>query len=473
MKKNHLIKLVLSSALCLLATQPMTLASTAEMSALTESAQGTEQTLPASSLSVTRIVNDIMIDQGQCGKYTIYNLDAVAGLMQGLDDYHRELARFIHPAEVLSPVRLNSLSAEEKSDLLRQLPHAPSEIRESATPIMMQVFVFCSSAFGKGTSPIYVYATRPEEAHDAVSTTWKDELSALDGKVADLEKNFGYLRAIDISLDISVGATEYDKTSLRDPIFKALFPNLVDYYQFFSDFGVIEMQNSLGCLLLKNSNDRAGALKYLKMAVVNGHKHAHHNYATALSEAGFSEDAFFYFQIAADYGSILAQYNCGSMLANGIGVARDTKKAFKYFKLAAENGFKEAQFSCALMLDRGEGVVQDYTEALIYFKRAADQGDVRAQYECGMLLYSGEGIAVNKVEAFKYFEMAANQHHAIAQYNCGLLLFEGEGVRESKFEATVYFIRAARQGHLDAINKMNQLMPDGSWDKPRDQALNQ
>ncbi|HCU06838.1 MAG TPA: hypothetical protein DIC42_04565 [Holosporales bacterium] len=387
-----------------------------------------------------------------------------------------------------------------------------------------------------------MYATRPLEDSDHVSTTWKDELSALDGKVADLEKKFGYLRAIDISLDIIVGATEYDKTSLRDPIFKALFPNLVDYYQFFSDFGVIEMQNSLGCLLLKNSDDRAGALKYLKMAVVNGHKHAHHNYATALSEAGFSEDAFFYFQIAADYGSIVAQYNCATILVNGIGVARDTKKAFKYFKLAAENGFKEAQFSCALMLDRGEGVVQDYTEALIYFKRAADQGHrdaqficgemlhkrkgvvqdyteafkyykmaadqghvraqyecgmflkkqflgtddavmyckmaadqghVEAQYECGMLLYSGEGIAVNKVEAFKYFEMAANQHHAIAQYNCGLLLFEGEGVPESKLEATVYFIRAARQGNLDAINKMNQLMPDGSWDMPRDQALNQ
>lgn len=43
------------------------------------------------------------------------------------------------------------------------------------------------------------------------------------------------------------------------------------------------------------------------------------------------------------------------------------------------------------------------------------------------------------------------------------MLYNGEGVPENRFEATVYFIRAARQGHLEAIDKMNELMPGGSW----------
>lgn len=477
------MKFIVSTAYCLLATQPMTIASTVDMSALTEPTQGTEQTLSASELSIQRIVNDIMMDQGKCGKYTVHNLDAVAGLIQGLNGERNELTKFIHPAEIISSLALSQLSNEDRSTLFSRLPNLPSDIKESETPLVMQVFLFAASAFGKDTAPVYVYATRPAEKNEPVNTMWEDELSALGEKVAELEKKFGYIRAIDMSLDIEVAQTEYNITALSGPIFKSLFPTLVDYYKFFADFGVLEMQNSLGSILLENSEDREcldGALKYLKMAADQGHKNAQHNYGTALGEAGFSEDAFFYFQIAANHGNMVAQHNCGVALLNGIGVARDTKRAFKYFRLAALSGLKDAQVNCVRMLKNNELDSEDARTAFHDYKLMAEQGYIDAQFEIGSILdnglksisvehfeigsivrYGPDIISVDHIEAFKYYKMAADQGHAAAQYNCGISLVNGEGISENKIEAFRYFQLAANQGYVDAQHSCGVMLYNG------------
>ena len=488
MKKKYLMKFMLSSACCLLATQPMTIASTAEMSALTEPSHGTEQTLSASELSITRIVNDIMMNEGKCGKYTVYNLDAVAGLIQSLDPYHREVTKFQCPAEIISPLALNRLLATEKTELFSTLPNMPSDIKASATPLMMQVFVFAASAFGKDTSPVYVYTTRPVEDNEPVNTSWKDELSTLDGKVAELEKELQILRALP-----SFGRRLYDGMGV--PI------------------------------------DKAGALKAFKIAAKDGCHISQKQCAEMLYNGeGSSVDkvqSFAYYQMAAKQGCCGAQYNCAIMLKNGDGIQQDKNKSFEYFYLAAQQEFNDAalilgdyarstgtiyplakflfasllyegrnitvesgvlcsysenrprkinsildkqdarkfflgaanagmqaaQFKYGVMLFEGDAGEIDKIEAFSYFRMAANTGCIDSQFKCGEMLLNGDGVEENKTEAFKYFQMAADQgHHAKAQLNCGILLCNrDDGIDENKTEALAYSKKAADQGLVEAM----------------------
>ena len=88
------------------------------------------------------------------------------------------------------------------------------------------------------------------------------------------------------------------------------------------------------------------------------------DYATALRE----------WEIAAEQGNALAQYNLGWMYRRGQGVPQNDKTAVKWYTLAAKQGYAGAQYNLGAMYGKGKGVLQDYVRAHMWYNLAASQG---------------------------------------------------------------------------------------------------
>ena len=66
------------------------------------------------------------------------------------------------------------------------------------------------------------------------------------------------------------------------------------------------------------------------------------------------------FQQLADKGSAIAQFNVGTMYANGQGVRQNYVEAVKWYGLAANQGSADAQHNLALLYANGQGVRQNH-----------------------------------------------------------------------------------------------------------------
>ena len=61
----------------------------------------------------------------------------------------------------------------------------------------------------------------------------------------------------------------------------------------------------------------------------------------------------------AEAGDAEAQFNLGTVYADGEGVPQDDAEAARWFRLAADQGLGEAQNNLGFMYDTGRGVPQD------------------------------------------------------------------------------------------------------------------
>ena len=103
------------------------------------------------------------------------------------------------------------------------------------------------------------------------------------------------------------------------------------------------------------------------------------------------------------------QYSLGSMYHDGKGGPQDFQQAFKWYERAAEQGNADAQYCLGMMYDEGKGIPQDYQEALKWIRRAAEQGDSRSQFLLGVHYESGDHAPNDYVLAYKWYNLAAEQ----------------------------------------------------------------
>jgi TPR repeat protein len=85
----------------------------------------------------------------------------------------------------------------------------------------------------------------------------------------------------------------------------------------------------------------------------------------------------------AEAGDAEAQFNLGTVYADGEGVPQDDAEAARWFRLAADQGHANAQTNLGIMYRYGVGVPQDRAEAVRWFRLAADQGLGEAQNNLG------------------------------------------------------------------------------------------
>jgi hypothetical protein len=111
-------------------------------------------------------------------------------------------------------------------------------------------------------------------------------------------------------------------------------------------------------------------------------------------------------QPLAEKGDATAQYNIGTLFAEGKGVTPNDATAFMWFQRAANQGNATAQYNVGASYAAGAGVAKSDADAAKWFRRSADQGMVFAQLNLGLLYAAGNGVPQDNVEALKWLELA-------------------------------------------------------------------
>ncbi|MCP5175380.1 MAG: SEL1-like repeat protein [Moraxellaceae bacterium] len=120
-----------------------------------------------------------------------------------------------------------------------------------------------------------------------------------------------------------------------------------------------------------------------------------------------------------------AQNVMGWSYYHGNNVKQDYEEAFKWFQKAANLGEASAQFNVGMMYAAGTGVKQDLTEAAKWYRKSAEQGKASAQLNLGMMYISGRGIRQNIEEGKKWLTKAAEQGDMTAKANLSWLIQQG------------------------------------------------
>ena len=71
------------------------------------------------------------------------------------------------------------------------------------------------------------------------------------------------------------------------------------------------------------------------------------------------------------------------MYEKGLGIVQDYQQAFAWYQKAANQGFAGAQSNLGMMYYTGQGVAQNHQQAVAWWQKAANQGDIEAQYNLG------------------------------------------------------------------------------------------
>jgi TPR repeat protein len=87
-------------------------------------------------------------------------------------------------------------------------------------------------------------------------------------------------------------------------------------------------------------------------------------------------------------------------------VRQDYLQALQWFQKAAAQGDADAQWQLGSMYANGKGVPQNYKEAVEWYRRAADQGYRPAQDQLGYIYAVGQGVPRDAVQAYFWWNLA-------------------------------------------------------------------
>lgn len=153
-----------------------------------------------------------------------------------------------------------------------------------------------------------------------------------------------------------------------------------------------------------------------------------------------------WFQLAADKGSAIAQYNLGDLYWTTT-LVKDDYKAFSLFQKSAEQGNPKALNMVGMCYITGQGVSKDNNEAVKWFIKASEVGEPNAQASLGACYERGIGVPQDYKEALKWYTKAAEQGNATAQGSLGVMYFKGNGVPQDYNESIKWFTKGAEQGN--------------------------
>ncbi len=94
----------------------------------------------------------------------------------------------------------------------------------------------------------------------------------------------------------------------------------------------------------------------------------------------------------AKAGDATAQNRLGEMYEFGYGVERDPNQAYSWYQRAAEQKLVAAQHNIGRCYNFGTGVEQNFTEAELWYREAAQQGHMDAMFFLGTLYSNNHGL---------------------------------------------------------------------------------
>lgn len=112
---------------------------------------------------------------------------------------------------------------------------------------------------------------------------------------------------------------------------------------------------------------------------------------------------------SAQAGSANAQLRLGIRYYNGDGVRTDLREAAHWFQLAAEQGDRIAEYELGCLYQDGQGgMPRDDRRAIELFTRSASHGFTDAGLVLGVDYELGDGIARSRSQAIAYFLTAGS-----------------------------------------------------------------
>lgn len=178
------------------------------------------------------------------------------------------------------------------------------------------------------------------------------------------------------------------------------------------------------------------------------------------------------FKASADQDYALSQVQLGVLFLDR-GMPEDVRVANDYFELAARYGNIEAQYYLGEMIHHGIGRDKACAQALGLYKTVAEKAEplVSSWYEANQAYEDGDHEL-----AFLGYLHAAEEGYESAQNNVAYLLDTRQsmlsnvlGIGEPKSSvldnpslALIYYTRSSRQGNIDSLVKMGDYYLDGA-----------
>ena len=169
-----------------------------------------------------------------------------------------------------------------------------------------------------------------------------------------------------------------------------------------------------------------------------------------------NQQAIKYYQLAADEGSVVSEYNIGYLLETTM-PTKQYSQAAQYFIKSAEAGNIYAQTVLASNYLLGIGVKVDKKKSAYWEAKAAEQGNLSSIKETANNYYLGIGVDKNYKTAFKWHQQAVDLGDKESIYKLAKMFDAGEGTDKDQDKAIELYTKAAEAGYAEAQNKLAQI----------------
>jgi hypothetical protein len=122
----------------------------------------------------------------------------------------------------------------------------------------------------------------------------------------------------------------------------------------------------------------------------------------------------------------------------GIGIEKNPENAFHWYQIAAECGNEDAMFFLANKYRTGEGTEKNSEKAFHWYQKAAEKNHINAMFNLANLYYNGKGTEKNFEKAFHWCQKAAEKGHIDAMFDLANYYCYGEGT-ERDLERAFYW----------------------------------
>jgi len=148
----------------------------------------------------------------------------------------------------------------------------------------------------------------------------------------------------------------------------------------------------------------------------------------------------------------------------------DYNTAFNIWQMLAEQGDELSQFNLGVMYSRGEGTEKSGDKALKWYMKSAVQGYAPAQFNLGAVYLEGDIAEKNAERTAAWWQMAAEQGFVQAQFNIASLYCRGIGVSRDQEQCKFWYGRAASNGDTHARKMLDHLIESEKDQKPKEAA---
>lgn len=219
---------------------------------------------------------------------------------------------------------------------------------------------------------------------------------------------------------------------------------------------LIKKQQEIMLVSLQNKKEQD--FKELRSAAESGDKESQYHLGLhLLEEKNRQNEAFFWFEKAANQEYAPAICELGGCYLEGVGVIEDLKKAVELFTKSAEMNCTKAQHALANCYEDGTGVEIDGSKAIEFYCQASENGDTSAMYNLARVCMEGKIIKQDIENAIHFYKIAAQEGHVKAMYNLANIFRQGIYVDINVPFALKLLETAADLGHVNSMGKLGDI----------------